>query len=550
MKILTFLPSLDYEHPIFKMNLNKNIFRFYLKNNFKDYTCSQLNNWYIPFTIRDNLLNSNDGEEIIFLNYQFNDKNKLIKIVNNKFDVIVNNFYKYNDCDNIKVINKLMQCEGDKFYNISIADINILIAKNNNRMREFIKEWIYYIKKIAKEYNVNGGQRDIVNTIFSILLIKYNMISNTVDFKVNNIKYLDRYPDIKRNRYFGNKPFLHYCQYGISEKRQYFDIVLKSYPFGIIEPKTDDKKSDIENRPTIIMTSYQGRFGNILWQFLACKNFAVENNCNYILPEVMIDNTIIPLQTCNCEINDNLLDNVYYYNSINKLTIPIGVLKNKKTIMVRGYFQQSNYINNDIKDEIWSAINNVKKLEKINATVVHIRCGDVWSYNKDCPAKWDQPNIPISFYKEILKGDFNQIIFVTENLNDPYIQEIKKHFPNATYQSEDILTDLTTLMCASKLIMSVSTLSWMGAWLNVYAEKIIFTLGGLWSPKYYNKSINKPDNENYSSYCLIKQDNITYYILDCEHWLGDENDFNNCIDLDFKNFIYIGNWDETDKLFL
>ena len=551
MRVLTFLPSVDIEHPIYKMHLNKDNIRYYFHKDIKNYLnpCSQLNNCYIPFIIHDNLLNSNDDEKIIFLNYQFNDKNKLLDIADNKFDIVVNKFYKFNDYDNIKVINKLMLCEDDKYNNILIADVTLLTLTNNNRMKEFIKEWIYYIKIIVNDYDINACPTDIVNIIFSILLIKYNMVSNTLDFKVNDSRYLKRYPDIKRNSYFGNKPFLHYFKYGIGENRIYFDILLKPYPLKIFKPKNDDDKTNINNRPTIMMNNYTGRVGNILWQFLACKNFAIENNYNYILPEVIIGNTVIPLKTQNNIMNNKLLDNIYYYKSINKLNIPGEILKDKKNLMVQGYFQNSNYINNDSKNEIWSAINTIKKLDNNKLTVIHVRCGDQWLYNKDCPVKWDQPIIPISFYKELLKDNTNKIMFVTENLNDPYILELKKHFHNAIFQSEDILTDFTTMMCADTFIMSISTLSWMAAFLNIYAKKIIFTLGGFWSHIECNKSISKLDNEVYSSYCLLKQDNITYYNLKCEYWLGDKNDFNNCIDLDFKNYTYIGNWKEASKLF-
>ena len=123
-----------------------------------------------------------------------------------------------------------------------------------------------------------------------------------------------------------------------------------------------------------------------------------------------------------------------------------------------GFFQRYEYIKNIDKQHILDAFNQIQKIQILNELVIHIRCGDNWEYNtKTNCAHPGMPVLPIKFYENQLKENNLPVRFVCETLNDPYIKELQKKFPDAKFQSSSVLNDFITLLCAKKLIMSIST---------------------------------------------------------------------------------------------
>jgi len=285
---------------------------------------------------------------------------------------------------------------------------------------------------------------------------------------------------------------------------------------------------------------YQGRFGNMFIQYCAAKHLARKLNYEFNLPQLQIDNDILPLlYSNNYSTNDNTIFNC---EGIHDIILPDDLSK-KYNILMFGYFQHINYIDKEDLEDISSALIKLSIDKNINykknKIVIHIRCGDQWQYNKDpkFPPHILQPILPISYYKTIL-NDYNiddNIIFITESLNDPYIKELQKHFTNATFQSESLLIDFMTMITADVFIMSISTLAWCAMLLNKTA-KIYFPLGGFWK---IENSIN-PNNTNPN--CLINRENILYYSFDYGTWYGNNDDYNNMINTQYINFKLIGNY--------
>ena len=112
-------------------------------------------------------------------------------------------------------------------------------------------------------------------------------------------------------------------------------------------------------------------------------------------------------------------------------------MKNISTL-INGYFQRYEYVKDINKQLIIDGFEKLQEIKLINECVIHIRCGDQWLYNKDPNNQIvhpGQPVLPIKFYREQLKNNTLPVRFVCENLDDPYIKELQKNFPDAIFQS-------------------------------------------------------------------------------------------------------------------
>lgn len=283
----------------------------------------------------------------------------------------------------------------------------------------------------------------------------------------------------------------------------------------------------------LLLKNYKGRFGNAIIQYAVLYTLAKKYNLPYKFEPIYWDkNQKLMLQYENGKLKGEMI-------RINgKQKLDFNHLLNKNVILnITGFFQNQKYLNHDTKDIIYNVINNSlpQNIIKKNEIIVHIRCGDLWKYNKQIKNKHQltkeqidnqlavsgfHPVLPIKFYKLILKNEKLPIRFVTESIEDPYIKEIKKHFPNAIYQSDNVLLDFCTLLSAKKLVLSISTYAWAASWLTKYADIVIFPLCGFFHPKgkqLSNLLVGKP---NYIYYDFNDDDWHRY-----QYWKGDEDNF-------------------------
>ncbi|HTD39437.1 MAG TPA: alpha-1,2-fucosyltransferase [Mucilaginibacter sp.] len=143
----------------------------------------------------------------------------------------------------------------------------------------------------------------------------------------------------------------------------------------------------------------------------------------------------------------------------------------------QGNFQSEKYFS-DYKEDI-RALFSIKKsyadlFTEINKNIpqlrkkiaVHIRRGDYMELNIA---------IPISYYKKVLNMISNEdatYVFISDD-----IQLVEKEFDyieNKYISDNNEIIDLQFLMNADVCILSNSSFSWWGAWLNQNPDKIIF----------------------------------------------------------------------------
>jgi hypothetical protein len=150
-----------------------------------------------------------------------------------------------------------------------------------------------------------------------------------------------------------------------------------------------------------------------------------------------------------------------------------------------GYFQGENYFyDNDIdirtrfkiKNEYIKIFNHVKKniFREQEYSVVHIRLKDYKTFGPDY---LDGPDLslPFTYYHNLIKSileNGNPLVFLSDE-----IETVKKEFSyvkNAYFSDHDPIIDLQFIINASTCVLSCSTFSWWGAWLNSNKKKTIF----------------------------------------------------------------------------
>tara|TARA_B110000977_G_scaffold201516_1_gene296569 strand:+ start:3521 stop:4306 length:786 start_codon:yes stop_codon:yes gene_type:complete len=149
-----------------------------------------------------------------------------------------------------------------------------------------------------------------------------------------------------------------------------------------------------------------------------------------------------------------------------------------------GYFQGENYFYNNkseikkrflIKSKYHDSFKKLKNkiIGQSKYAIIHIRLKDFKTFGPDFLNGPDL-SLPFKYYHEQIKKipkDF-KIIFLSDE-----IDLIKKEFSyikNAHFSENSIINDLQFIINADICILSCSTFSWWGAWLNKNNKKIVY----------------------------------------------------------------------------
>ncbi len=90
--------------------------------------------------------------------------------------------------------------------------------------------------------------------------------------------------------------------------------------------------------------------------------------------------------------------------------------------------------------------------------------------------------LPIEFYVDIVAQTGLRPVFMGQLTPSTYLDRLRKLMPEATYiESQGVIEDFQTLRKSKNIVLSVSTFSWLAAWLSE-ANQIIMPLAGLFNP--------------------------------------------------------------------
>ena len=162
---------------------------------------------------------------------------------------------------------------------------------------------------------------------------------------------------------------------------------------------------------------------------------------------------------------------------------------NSKNNWYYGYFQGEKYFFNnefeirkrfEIKNKYRVKFDNLKKeiIGEDKYAIVHIRLKDFKTFGPDF-LRGPDLSLPFRYYHKLIKEIPNnyKIIFLSDE-----IEKVKNEFnyvKNAYYSENTVIDDLQFIIKADICILSCSTFSWWGAWLNEKKTKTIFV------PKYF-----------------------------------------------------------------
>jgi GR25 family glycosyltransferase involved in LPS biosynthesis len=347
-----------------------------------------------------------------------------------------------------------------------------------------------------------------------------NNIINYDNFDFNF--YSNMYIDLNQNLINSNKQLYdHWINVGFYEKRiiritnidiydiekyiiDYHDLkdftIINAFNhwiyYGINENRILRKKKYI----TMIEFGKYGRLGNQLFQYALLYKLSKIYNCSIKIPiyneeYVCNENTIDKKKTKihkyfnlnHSELNINKFNKDDYYNikernfSFDSDIIEVKNIENNINIL--GYFQSYKYFD-DIKNDIINIynfhentlnycnniINNIKNNRDINIVGIHLRRGDLDNYSGYGP--------PIN-----IEYIYNSINYIKQYIKYPVflimsddVEWVKNNLiinDELHYSNNNEIEDLCLITLCNHLILSNSSFSWWGGYLNKNENKII-----------------------------------------------------------------------------
>ncbi|MGF7078032.1 alpha-1,2-fucosyltransferase [Mucilaginibacter sp. UYCu711] len=255
----------------------------------------------------------------------------------------------------------------------------------------------------------------------------------------------------------------------------------------------------------MIAVRLEGRLGNQLFQlafvYTAAKkmgtSFYIDKSIENFLPakyfEVKND-FLLPLDRFLFSIEG--FKNIFrihakkaFYKTLHRLLLNNEVVefKNDRSAYVQlqqikdgclyeGYFQSEVYFEMCTEDirRLFTVKQNHKnpfdqlltKLPASKKIVIHIRRGDYLDANL---------SLPLSYYKKALTDVYHKNTYCIFVSDDPqYVEQEFAYIENKYISKNSEIVDLQFLMCADICILSNSSFSWWGAWLNTKQDKKVY----------------------------------------------------------------------------
>jgi len=226
-----------------------------------------------------------------------------------------------------------------------------------------------------------------------------------------------------------------------------------------------------------VYVSYLGRLGNNLFNYTLGRILANELGFElHTRPIEGFPNTIHK----NCDSPPAITEsiNVQVLDDCEESLDPVVFDKTPRPIHIHGYFQRY-HLDKPYKAEIRNTLLKpdfvLPKTPGPQDLVVHIRSGDVWSWNRSPGKRSHIRPLTAQYYESIINiSKYESLFIVCENKDDPIALYLQYKY-RAELISGDILEDFGFLMAAKQIVMSASTFSWWAAWLST-AEVIHFPL--------------------------------------------------------------------------
>ena len=150
-----------------------------------------------------------------------------------------------------------------------------------------------------------------------------------------------------------------------------------------------------------------------------------------------------------------------------------------RTVELSGYVQNiDNFLDPDIYRSVFVGPNDVlgygPKVLLISLRMDEVLSGDHPPYVL----------LPVSFYRELVGQTGLKPVFFGQLTPSPYLDALKAAFPDARFvPGRNPVHDFETIRRSRNIVVSVSTFSWLAAWLS-NAERVFLPLAGLFNPMF------------------------------------------------------------------
>ncbi len=153
--------------------------------------------------------------------------------------------------------------------------------------------------------------------------------------------------------------------------------------------------------------------------------------------------------------------------------------------------------------------------------LINIRAGDIMKDN----VHKDYGLLPLSFYEKLLAKEGKRAVFVGQLADNEYTRALRVRFPEARFMPPGKpRADFISLLGARHIVLSVSTFSWMAAWLSPNAIKIHMPLAGFMNP------MQRPDVD----LLPIDDRRYSFYPHPLLSWIGSDEQIDNLISKDIS----------------
>jgi len=146
--------------------------------------------------------------------------------------------------------------------------------------------------------------------------------------------------------------------------------------------------------------------------------------------------------------------------------------------------------------------------------LIHVRAGDIL----DLHHPYYFP-MPFSFYEEVIAATGLRPVFIGQLDDDPYSDALRRHFAGAKFLARrSSVEDFTTIRQARHVVLSISSFSWLAAWLSESAVSVHMPIYGLFDPRIGQTFLLPVDDRRWRFYEIDVPERETHKDLDVVAW--------------------------------
>jgi hypothetical protein len=251
-------------------------------------------------------------------------------------------------------------------------------------------------------------------------------------------------------------------------------------------------KHDMMSQPTgrdftkrrVLVINHRGNLANKMFQYMGALSLArLIKDCeivNVSLPEWGIS---IPDDTYGQQFFNNVdLQGDWFTPDLQEFA-DMANRSESIRIVVSDYLQKMEFLlDRSFYNSIFVKSSSLEYQPKKDDLVINIRTGDILRGIAHYPL------VPVSFYEHLVSRTGLNPVFIGQLQPSEYVTHLRSQFPTATFiDSRGAKHDFDFLRSATNIVVSVSTFSWLAAWLSD-AKTIILPLTGFYNPAHHRET--------------------------------------------------------------